>query len=479
MNNQHNKYLWLLLLATLLLAWGGFHLRYSNESNNANVITTVDYREFSKTASLANRDLQTTWRELQRQGVRFAAVGEVTLRDLAYQGDAFISPWGEFISASQLYDQAAWDAARKAVVDSKVSPDKLTVSTRNPQTAAFLDQKLAARFSEDELISFKTPEASYYIINAELAQPPKKQDGTAGELDAPLGFDEKILNQLKDQGFNIILRPAYNTGSNTRYLQEYEQMVKKYGVKYLIFGNTKLTGYPEHLEVMTGLVKKYGLIVGIIETSVQLGYTEQKGLDQVMLDSGYSINRVYSTSNDEFVTSVDERYYRWVRAVIDRGIRILYVLPFKDNKVSYSENLANTINTIGELHQTISAKGFVVDRQLNHLSSQVPGPWQGLMLSLSLLLGGVLYLKYLFRPGRRWVAGILVLGAAACLTANYIVHMDLSKVYALGAAILYPSLSSLLLMHYLRDNPDTPLLHKMVVSLAIILGINALACTRW
>ncbi len=227
---------------------------------------------------------------------------------------------------------------------------------------------------------------------------------------------------------------------------------------------------------MAQLIDKYDLTIGVIETSKQLGIIEQEGLDAVMSATSYPINRVYSTGNDDFVTSVDERYYRWVRAVIDRGIRILYVVPFNDDKKIASVNMYETIDTVGRFLPTIAAKGFSVDQTAvpYGMNSAATSPWQRLAVSLSLLAAFLLYILYLLQPRRKWMRALAILGLLACLAINLLLHMDFSKVYALGAAILYPTLSSLLLLIYLKEFPRQGLLKKVVNSLAIILVINGI-----
>lgn len=463
---------------TLVLSGSGIYLRVSNESQNKTVVTVADYREFWKTAHAANMDLDEILADLKKAGVNTIAVKETSLRDLAYNGDLYITPYGEFSAFSSNYSPAVGEAARKAVGVAYVSPDKLVIESSQPATLAFLSEKLGSRFARDEIISFNQGEQHYFIINAELLpldkpKDPKKPANEFVETDTRLGFDERVLDKLKSQGFEIILRPDNNTGSNYAYLQEYEKLVRKYGVKHLVFGN-EVSGNPDHLAPIINMIKKHGLIVGIVETSEQLKYVAQPGLDPVMEATSYPINRVYSTTNDEFVSSADERYYRWVRAVVDRGIRILYVSPFKDRKITYSANINNSVEMLDRFHDTIAGKGFIIDQPLKHLSSTVPGPWHRLMVSLSLLLASSLYLLYLFKPGRKLLAFWLALGLLACLTLNILFSADFSKVYALGAAILYPCFSSLLLLLYLRDNREKALGLLLLASLAIIIGVNAL-----
>ena len=476
------KLLWVLLIVTLVLSYSGIQLRTGNEANNKTVVTAVDYREFQRSANSAHMDLDEVLQRLQASGVKTVAVNEVTLRDLAYQGDVFVSSYGDFSALTRTVSPEVWARAQAAIGSFFISPSSLAVVTGDAEVAAFLKERLGARFLPEELISFDIEGQSYFIINAQLgsiyvvASPTDKNKPVSVDLDARLGFDEKVLAGLKADGFNIILRPGSNMGSNTAYRAEYDRAVADYGVKYVIFAGNDLYGAADDVDWIAALIDRHGLTIGIIEASTQLQYYKQAGLDEVMKATGYSINRVYSTGNDEFVNTVDERYYRWVRGVIDRSIRIMYVVPFKDQKVSFAENLNDTMDTVAKFHGTIAAKGFTIDQPLNDLSGKIPGPLHRLMVSLSLLLAGTIYLLYLFRPRLKpvWLAGWLLVGTVGCIGINLVLGADFSKLYALAAAILYPTLSSLVLLLYLKKNRDKSYLQQVLVSLAIILGINGL-----
>lgn len=480
MKMNTRKILWALLAVTLILSFSGIQLRMANESKNKAVTTVLDYREFEKTANLSNRNMDNILEKFKASGVNTIAVKETTLKSMADNGEVYILSFADFSTMTRTYAPEVWAAAQTVVGSTRISPTNLTVMADDPVIAAFLSNRLASRFTPDEIINFSANGSSYFIINAGLnpinvaADSSDKKKSISSELDARLGFDETTLRKLKARGFNIVLRPGNNMGSNTKYLDEYEQIIKDYNVKNIIFDGMEVSGSPDHLQAMENLVRKYHLIVGITETSVQLKYIPQKGLDELMETTGYSVNRVYSSTNDEFVDNVDERYYRWVRGVIDRGIRILYVVPFKDTKVSYAENLDNTLEMVDKFQETIAAKGFAIDQSLPPLSGENPGSFHRFMVSLSLLLGGMLYFIYLFKPGRRLIIILLALGTLACAALNLLLNADFSKVYALTAAVLYPSFSSLLLLIYLRQNQDRPFPLQLLASLAIILGINML-----
>jgi hypothetical protein len=264
--------LWTLLILTLVLSFSGIYIRMTNEAKNKTVITVADYGEFKKSANLSHRDMNDVLQKLKDSGVGTIAVGEVTLRDLANNGDVRLSSFAEFSGLVKNYFPQTWEQAQKAIGDTTIDPVNLTVVTSNPKTARFLQERLSSRFSRDELISFKANGQSYFIITSELdafnteVTQNDKNKTVVRELDAQLGFDDNVLKKLKSMGFDIILRPANNTGSNPRFLAEYQKYVKEYNVKLIIFAGNKLSRAP-HIGWAEQLVKKNKLTVGIIENT--------------------------------------------------------------------------------------------------------------------------------------------------------------------------------------------------------------------
>lgn len=469
--------LWILLLVTLVALLGGFGLRWYNEARNQTVITAIDYREFLKSANFASQDIDTVLDKLQQAGVKCVAVKETTVRDLDERGDIGLYSVAEFRALMQDYNPDSWPEIEAQLKNEKINPSNRIIVSFKPETTEFLAERLTKRFTEEELLMFNAGNQDYFLVRSELTPQPRPANSMENPppvFDARLGFDENLLDKLWARGWQIVLMPGQNRGSNLAYLQEYRETVKKYGVNTLIIDGGQVPGYPKHLDAMQKLIAEENLTLGIIETSVQLGYMEQKGLDEIMEAGGYPINRVYSTRNDEFLQDVNDRYYRWIRAVVDRGIRIMYVTPFSDNKLAFSENLEQTTAKLDLFHQTITDKGFTTGRQLPPMNNAVPGKLHYFMVSLSLLFAALLYLCYLVRMDKKLLIALAGTGIALLAAANLLMGMDLAKIYALGAAIIYPSLSILLFMIYLRDYRQHSFLRMFITSLAILVGVNML-----
>lgn len=474
MNKKSIAALCCLLLIFLALSYGGWRLRTGIEAENKSLITAVDYRELWKTASNANADLDQTLEQLYAQGVRYIGVKELTLRDMAFRGDLYIQEYGPFISYNQNYSPGDWEQARQALAGKGLTPDKISPSSlvlvvKKADVADFLSRELGGRYQPEQIIRFSSGGSEYFILDIELTQLDQRKEAVP-QLDAIVGFDQTQLDKLHRQGFSLILRPENSKGSNLQYIADYQQLIDRYNIKYILFSN-EVPGYSRDLQPIEQLINKNHLLVGIVETSEQIKYLAQPGLDPVLNATGYQVNRVYSTTNDDYVQTIDERYYRWMRAVIDRGIRIVYISPFKDVKKSYSTNLNDTIKIIGDFHRDIAAKGFVLNQDLKHLPTASNPPWRLLMIGLSLLTAGTLYLGLLFKLRPPWLIVLLGAGAFALIAAIFLVHMNLTKLFALAAAVIYPSLSSLLLLLYLRDS-RSGLPAKLLASLGIIVAVN-------
>lgn len=468
------RLLWAGLFLFLLLSCSGWQLRTGIEADNQRLITVADHREMSRSAAAANVSMDNVLKRLRDNGVNHIGVKETSLRELAFQGDISLSTFAEFRTCQENTDPELWEKASLFIGSHEVSPANLVAVTRQAEIAEFLSVQLGTRYQAEQIIHFTHQGSHYFIINAAPIILDKRKD-VPPQTDMVLGFDPRVLQEVKEHGLQIVLRPENSKGSSCRYLQEYEPIVGDYGVKYLVFSN-EVSGAPDpdQLMVIADLINEHGLIVGIVETPEQLGYVKQPGLTEVLEATAYPVNRVYTSTNDDFVKTVDDRYYRWVRAVVDRGIRVLYVSPFKDLKLDAGQNLDNTIDTIGRFHQTMAAKGFILNQELQIFPSQTTSPPHRLMISFSLLFAGVLYLLYLFKWRPLYLYLLLVLGGFFCAALNLFTGLDLSKLHALAAAILYPALSSLLLLLYLRDHQDHSLGLKLLASLLIVTGVNLL-----
>jgi hypothetical protein len=474
---------WALLFLGLLLAGGSFALRWQNETDNRTIVNIADYREFHLIAAKANRNIDDIVVQLKALGINAIGVKEVSMRDMATQGDIEVLDYGKFLAEAKTREPELLALIQSRTAEAAyIGEENLVAVSPSADTSAFIAQRLSARYLSEsaaraagqvpEFFAFSWGGNDYFIMNVELTPLERGKDAKA-DLDVQLGYDENLIQRLQARGFELVLRPGISKGTNDAFWAEYDHLLTTYGIKTIIFSNQVFAGTPEHVTRAETLIEKYGVIIGIIETSQQIKYLEQAGLDPLMERIDYQVNRVYSTSNDEFVTETRDRYYRWVRGVVDRSIRLMYIVPFKDYRWDASKNLDDTLSTIADFTATMTDKAYPFAGHLEPLNTDLPSRANRSAIALSLAAAGILYLAYLFRLRGKTVGILLAIGLILSGGMNWL-PLDWSKVYALAAAILYPSLSSLLLLIYLKQYKDHSLGRKIFSSLGIVLLVNAL-----
>lgn len=482
MTRNHRLIVWICLAACLLMMLPGLMIRLGNENGNKSVVTAVEYNEFFKAANKAHLDFDGLLEQLKDMGVTAMAVKETTIADLIYMGHVYASSAGELLSRAKSGFSSAQsglppgksgisvlpDQVMDFIGGDKVNPSSRLFITDRADTAAFLRERLGRRFDSGQFSVLEFDGKTLFLMKTEIDE----------KYEVGLGFEENVLKKLKDKGFEILLRPRNSPGASYEYLTEYDRLIGDFGIRYVVFDGSKLPGSPDKLDSMVEIIRKHNVIAGIIETPSQIGYVEQLGLDRLIADTGYAINRVY-IAPESYLQRLDkeELFYQWMRGVVDRNIRIVYINPLRITNSTFLDNVNNTLYAIKLFNDFISSKGYAIDKPLVKLSAQMPSAFHYFISSLSLIFGGLLYLSYLLDRRFRLKHALVLaaLGAAFSFILNFVLGFGLEKLYALAAAILYPTFSTLLLLRYLRDNKGNGAwIENLFVSLVIIIGTNAI-----
>jgi hypothetical protein len=462
----------LLVLALLVAAGGSFILRWNNERANRDIIVAVDFREFEQAAMYSGRDVRAVLLQAQAAGVTAVGVREDNLRDMAQRGQITLFGFGEYLAYARLTAPALYQEL--AALDAEIGPvgrENIVAVSADPATSERLYDNLVSRFTYGaELARVQHNGADVFIINA-----PHTVTGaiTLRTTNIDIGFDNALLEWLDENGFAIILRPGVTRGSETGHWDNLETAVRRFGVQHIIFATSVNNATEYDIARMAGIVERNGLVIGAVESTWQVGFLPQPGLPALLAAVDYQATRVYSTTNDDFVNHVRDRYHRWVRAIIDRSIRILYIAPFRDTTRDIGTNLDDTLVIIADFTNTISGRGYQFSTRTPLLDTSLPGMGNRLALGLSLAVAGVLYLALLFKLCDRSTLILLI----AALGSTVIVHIPLGSftaLYALAAAILYPSLGTLLLLIYLKKYSHHIFPLKLLASLGILLATSLL-----
>jgi hypothetical protein len=289
------------------------------------------------------------------------------------------------------------------------------------------------------------------------------------------GFDTSQMGYLKTAGFDILLMPRNAPAQDESYFSHVQEVIRDFGVKLVIFDGEEVAGYPDNLDAMAGIIKRNNITVGIIEPVSQIGYVQQKGLERLMPETGYAVNRVYVTPESDLARlDGDSIFHRWLRCVVDRNIRLICVSPLKNPGMGQEENIYRSIDAVRRLNEFISGKGYAVNAPFRKLSDRMPGWPHYLAVSLSLMFASLLYLIHFFDLKTKPAVLLAVLGTISAVAANMLFGIALAQVYALMAAVLYPSFSTFMLLRLLRRNREKPAAALILSATGAWVGINAL-----
>lgn len=169
-----------------------------------------------------------------------------------------------------------------------------------------------------------------------------------------LGFFDDELKKYNENNINITLRPVFSSlvQDGKKSIDRYMKFVSKYSPKQkiIILGSDEILGGEENIDYLQKSMEQNNLYPIAIETSLQDGNIDLKGLRALIQNMNYQATRLFST-----LSYIQERYdyaiaghhegqeimNTYYRAITERNIRVIYFRPFhyKEGAVITDMNL--------------------------------------------------------------------------------------------------------------------------------------------
>lgn len=243
-------------------------------------------------------------------------------------------------------------------------------------------------------------------------------------LAEPVGFNPEELELVAAVG----MRPVLLVTSNQLLSLPIMDKLPDLAPHLVIPAGDQVVGFPDRLEETKQALNEVDAKIGLVEFSLQ------RGINQVAsADTGIRVHAI--TGREMQVLAADRVLSRYIRAVRERNIRVLYMRPFP------AENGWDQTKTmITDLISELEANGFQVGIA-NPYDHWQPSPLLLWVVSAGILAGAVLLSQYWVAVSPKLLLLLLLLGniAGGILLAVQTVLMQ--QLYALIAAIVFPVLA--------------------------------------
>jgi len=417
------KFEWILYFLIALSLGAVLYLnsqRVLAEQRNHRVEIVADFDSLVSLSSLTGTPLNQVLSLISKSGVTSLAVPEDNLITLARAGKLVYYHGYEVLQNLQVNQLNA--AFQYLMRYTKVQPHYTYVSISD----TFLFDRVKAAFLRE------LGENNVKILGTSILE---LQGRKSDILRAGMGYASSDIRSLQNYGFTIIPRLVNSGRLNTNKIALKLNNISEAGkFKTLIFNKDQVLGYPRQLSMVAQKMKRYHLNFGWVE------FGKQKGDRQLAKLMKERTLRVHSIPVRELPKlSHLAAQSRYVRAVEERGIRILYVRPWLNFEVN-GNLLQYNIDYFQSLRKKLESRGYkIAVLKTPRLYLLPPSSWLLSIVLFGVWLTLILLARQLWPFSSSWLYGLTGLALVATIVSILLPGVFVRKMYALLCASFFPA----------------------------------------
>jgi uncharacterized membrane protein (UPF0136 family) len=479
MNLKRKIYLAVFLVSLIGTGFLLFNrIEVENQSKSAEIV--ADYDEFVEFGRQLDMTPTETFEALRDAHFTSVAIKEDSLYDLV-ANDVPIE-YALFKNVKKDIDwQAKYGDKAAAYLNSEATDYDIVVRTYDTALFDRLTEGVKARYDaefyhifEDADIKtmvfegtiddiYYTEDTRYVDVLQIGIKAPREVVSSAIE-DMGLGFDPDKIEAVQSAGLAVNLRPGNYYKYNEKLVDAYFADVSKYNANLneIIFNGKEIMSYSKdtgnYQQALYDVMRARNIPVGMIESSVQRGYTEQKGIEQLAEDLEYNVVRVFPV-----IEYIQQRYNylgyyegpievenTLYRAITERNIRSVYFRPFKDSSYTYYDDIADYKAMFEDLARRLEPHGIVLGNA-SVMPYNAVSPHLVILSAWGLLVLGLIILKLVFDIAETFEWILFGVGIVGIVGINFLAPNLSIELFALAGALIYPVLAIIFLIEYLKD----------------------------
>ncbi|KXG74448.1 DUF5693 family protein [Thermotalea metallivorans] len=497
--------IFILVLGLIVSSMTAFE-RMAVESKNKTVDITIDYLELEKLAKQSGHDLQWWLEKFKDMGVRSVALNEESFETLVEAK----KPIQVEMAGNVLKDLHWQENYPRVLVDylnhGGIDEFDVVAITTSERLYHFIKDAFVHRYDLKKVKILQGDGVYVFVVDGDIKDALYTQKRTIVDREGKpfqeesvlygsqlmrlaLGLDPEKVKKIQDRGLEVLPRPYNHKGwSDKGYvnavLEDYERLNIK--PPYMVFGGKQVLGYPDALDTVKSYMEKNGIQVGLVESMVQREHIEQKGLEELTRALNYDGIRVFSVPpyiqkrfkyyNYEGAEEIENTLYR---AITERNIRLIYFRPFMEDDRVYVTDVREYEKMFSRLKARIAEHGMT----LGQASTMAPlklKTVKKILMGWGIAAGTVLLLSYFTSMKNPVKYGLLGLGIMGTTSMAFVLPSWADKLLALGAAIVFPSLSMIYFcsrcrQYYENNKPHQGFLETIGIGVKDLLTTSAIS----
>lgn len=494
--NKVDKIAILLIFLSLMVGIYTIYQRaeIENQYNSAEII--LDYSEMKKMADSSEESLNYWLKEFKKYGAQSVAIQEETINLLIESGKPLRADM-----VSELIKNYNWkndyDADIVSMVEENdIKPTDVIVTTEDETLYNYLISGLTERYSR-EFFDTHILNGTYYIIlrgtdDDVYYGSTEKVLNLSGKgvyevnqvvdsrlLNIGISYDDEKINQVKESGLDVVLRPINFPEYNEKLTDVYRAANEKYALKpriYLMYGKEVL-GYPGNEDKLLDYVNEKNIAIGLIESSTQREHLDGEGLNKLVEDSGYKGVRVFTMW--DFIRQRN-KYYNYdgaeeientmFRAITERNIRAIYFKPFfqEEDSKKYLTDAEEYERTFTSLENRLNDHGITLGEAEAIKEFHIGSKRMSVLIFGITLAAVLLFIKIFNIRGKK--TNLLYLFSIPAALIPFIMRNLSEKGFAFIAAVVFSGLGIYFFMTEIKKIYNS---HEKYTKLKVM------ACASW
>ena len=409
-----------LILIAIFASFFSLYQRFQVEEKNNNVDLVYDIRQFQE---LNKDEVKLSFSTLKEYGVSGIAVYEDTLQNLQNSKDIQIIRGEELIKRKmiseikEIYENFSYDSDSAFLIFEGESLIKRAENSINSWEKLINIEIKSKGFEENKLLVF-FPEWGYEYLSLSL------------------GFDNDLISEIEKSGLKVIPRVINDENSINWDDKNDQLLLKNITADYTIFAGNTISGYNHNLAETAEILKNNNIKFAKIESFI----AKQKGAENLGHLLEYDLLRVHSIEQAEMEKYNSKKVVdRYLRAVRERDVRILYLKPFLETKDDLKIAELNK-NFLNDLTTGLKNEGFSIGsaQSYDFFSNS---PLMLYLIGLGIAVIGIILLEKLL--GVKFNRLFYLLLFFVIIAISGFIYIDkimfLRKLLALGSSVVFPA----------------------------------------